>query len=199
MATQIFFSFTPTWGRFPFWLTFFRWVETTNYRREHTKKRVYFKVVLEIIRYCVWITQSTCIVSTWNPKQPFINHCFNWMIANIYIGNEWLFNQTSISKLVVWGSRYISILCLHVAVEFHERILNNTSVAGSVFLCVLFDPLLAWEFANNLISWKICFGCFSTTVDGSNAPPLFDFDSHEHVSIVVNLINPLQVGWQSCK
>ena len=22
--------FTPTWGRFPFWLIFFRWVETTN-------------------------------------------------------------------------------------------------------------------------------------------------------------------------
>jgi len=27
---QTFFSFTPTWGRFPFWLIFFRWVETTN-------------------------------------------------------------------------------------------------------------------------------------------------------------------------
>ena len=27
---QIFFMFTPIWGRFPFWLIFFRWVETTN-------------------------------------------------------------------------------------------------------------------------------------------------------------------------
>ena len=27
---QIFFIFTPIWGRFPFWLIFFRWVETTN-------------------------------------------------------------------------------------------------------------------------------------------------------------------------
>ena len=27
---QIFFMFTRTWGRFPFWLIFFRWVETTN-------------------------------------------------------------------------------------------------------------------------------------------------------------------------
>ena len=27
---QIFFIFTPTWGRFPFWLIFFRWVETTK-------------------------------------------------------------------------------------------------------------------------------------------------------------------------
>ena len=29
---------------------------------------------------------STPIVS-WNPKQPFINGCFNWMIPNLYIGN----------------------------------------------------------------------------------------------------------------
>ena len=27
---QIFFIFIPIWGRFPFWLIFFRWVETTN-------------------------------------------------------------------------------------------------------------------------------------------------------------------------
>ena len=27
---QIFFIFTPNWGRFPLWLIFFRWVETTN-------------------------------------------------------------------------------------------------------------------------------------------------------------------------
>ena len=27
---QIFFIFTPIWGRFPFWPIFFRWVETTN-------------------------------------------------------------------------------------------------------------------------------------------------------------------------
>ena len=26
----IFFIFTPIWGRFPFWLIFFNWVETTN-------------------------------------------------------------------------------------------------------------------------------------------------------------------------
>ena len=27
---QIFYIFTPTFGRFPFWLIFFKWVETTN-------------------------------------------------------------------------------------------------------------------------------------------------------------------------
>ena len=26
-------------------------------------------------------------ISTWNPKQPFINGCFNWMIQNLYMGN----------------------------------------------------------------------------------------------------------------
>ena len=26
----IFFMFTPIWGRFPFWIIFFRWVETTS-------------------------------------------------------------------------------------------------------------------------------------------------------------------------
>ena len=30
---QILFIFTPIWGRFPFWLIFFRWVETTNQKR----------------------------------------------------------------------------------------------------------------------------------------------------------------------
>ena len=28
--SQIFFIFIPIWGRFPIWLIFFRWVETTN-------------------------------------------------------------------------------------------------------------------------------------------------------------------------
>ena len=27
---QIFFIFTPIWGRFPIWLIFFKWIETTN-------------------------------------------------------------------------------------------------------------------------------------------------------------------------
>ena len=30
VATQIFFMFIPTWWRFPIWLIFFKWVETTN-------------------------------------------------------------------------------------------------------------------------------------------------------------------------
>ena len=29
------------------------------------------------------------LTSTWNPKQPFINGFFNWMIPNLYLGNGW--------------------------------------------------------------------------------------------------------------
>ncbi len=43
---------------------------------------------------------------TWNPKQPFINGCFNWMIPNLYIGNGWKSPNIHF-KVVVWGSRYM--------------------------------------------------------------------------------------------
>ena len=36
------------------------------------------------ISYHIWIHDEIC---TWNPKQPFINGCFNWMIPNLYIEN----------------------------------------------------------------------------------------------------------------
>ena len=35
-------------------------------------------------------------IYTWNPKQPFINGCFNGMIPNLYIENGC--HQTSIYK-----------------------------------------------------------------------------------------------------
>ena len=39
---QLFFIFTPIWGRFTIWLIFFRWVETTNqYRLYHHFPRSY--------------------------------------------------------------------------------------------------------------------------------------------------------------
>ncbi len=34
-----------------------------------------------------WKGEIVQICHTWNPKQPFINGCFNWMIPNLYIGN----------------------------------------------------------------------------------------------------------------
>ena len=34
-----------------------------------------------------WGKSSTVHSHTWNPKQPFLNGCFNWMIPNLYIEN----------------------------------------------------------------------------------------------------------------
>ena len=48
-------------------------------------------------------------IATWNPKQPFINGCFNWMIPNLYIGNGcFTKHQTSIYKWLfrVPGSKF---------------------------------------------------------------------------------------------
>ncbi len=41
------------------------------------------------IREKTWLVEifSDPTNTTWNPKQPFINGCFNWMIPNLYIGN----------------------------------------------------------------------------------------------------------------
>ena len=39
---QIFFISTPIWGRFPFWLIFFRWVETTN--------QIYIYIYIQLIQ-----------------------------------------------------------------------------------------------------------------------------------------------------
>ena len=39
---QIFFIFTPIWGRFPIWLIFFKWVETTN----HMSSSFFWKTVV---------------------------------------------------------------------------------------------------------------------------------------------------------
>ena len=34
-----------------------------------------------------WFSPWRKKTPTWNPKQPFINGCFNWMIPNLYIEN----------------------------------------------------------------------------------------------------------------
>ena len=38
-----------------------------------------------------WRIQDGCVfkkhTTTWNPKQPFINGCFNWRIPNLCIEN----------------------------------------------------------------------------------------------------------------
>ena len=39
---QIFFIFTLIWGRFPFWLIFFKWVETTNQKSNYVLSCMFY-------------------------------------------------------------------------------------------------------------------------------------------------------------
>ena len=66
-------------------------------------------------RYIMKSDMLKIIDYSWNPKQPFINGCFNWMILNLYIGNGcftkhpfingWLGFQALLSEILVgWNS-----------------------------------------------------------------------------------------------
>ena len=46
MATQFFLIFTLFWGRFPFWLIFFRWVGSTT--KQHWIREIYLKIVISV-------------------------------------------------------------------------------------------------------------------------------------------------------
>ena len=64
-----------------------------------------------------------CDSPTWNPKQPFINGCFNWMIPNLYIGNGCFTKhpfingclgfQAVFSVLHTVNCKYMCILVIH--------------------------------------------------------------------------------------
>ena len=58
--------FTPIWGRFPFWLTFFRGVETTNYVYIYIFIYIY---ILIYIQSCEFQIDST-ITSIISPNDP---------------------------------------------------------------------------------------------------------------------------------
>ena len=48
-------------------------------------------------------------IYAWNPQQPFINCCFNWMIPNLYIGNGWKSPFPSIFKWLALGFQVFTI------------------------------------------------------------------------------------------
>ena len=50
--------------------------------------------------------------STWNPKQPFINGCFNWMIPNLYIGNGCFTKHPFINGCLGFQEPFMSTLNL---------------------------------------------------------------------------------------
>ena len=87
---QIFSIFTTIWGRFPIWLIFFRWVETTNqivlfgilfpmvfHSKQHTKPEeveCWFTVISDIVIYLAgnYITYPTSGRGKSSSKVPFL-------------------------------------------------------------------------------------------------------------------------------
>ena len=55
---------------------------------------------------------DTTLWYTWNPKQPFINGCFNWMIPNLYIGNSCFTKHLFINGCLGFQVAIIMIYCL---------------------------------------------------------------------------------------
>ena len=73
---QIFLIFTPIWGRFPFWLIFFKGVTTTN----------------QYSIYCIILSISTYVIIFWNMVK-YVNRCMYCIFIYTYVWrNAYSFN-----------------------------------------------------------------------------------------------------------
>ena len=62
---------------------------------------------------------ETIEMSSWYPKQPFINGCFNWMIPNLYIENG-CFTKHPLKNGCLGYQDYINVVLQAVrASRFH--------------------------------------------------------------------------------
>ena len=75
-------------------------------------------------------------MSTWNPKPPFINGCFNWRIPNLYIGNGCFIKHPFINGCLgfqvgnICGFKFDSwiFFCFPTAIE-RQKTLPETNMA----------------------------------------------------------------------
>ena len=67
-------------------------------------------------------------IPTCNPKQPFINGCFSWMIPNLYIGTGCFTKHPFING------------CL----GFQEDILHDLNLEGKIHQSFMFHPSFFW-------------------------------------------------------
>ncbi len=107
---QIFFIFIPIWGRFPFWLIFFKWVETTNQvlvlnksMKANIQRMVY---TLRTIGPYYRILWRGLTMYSRGPGSP--NHQ-SWdpmilRVVNTFITLFWC----RVTRLVVWGVFFVS-------------------------------------------------------------------------------------------
>ena len=147
VVSNILFIFTPTWGKDPIWLIFFRWVETTNYSQLFLASfyRDYIKWYISLFR---------TIGSSW--PTLYMNGWYLWMGINVITqGNcKCIRSHGSCWKLNVWnpegfeGSIYViqnqfiqSIYCFKLDVkkevlkmcDLNDFFLYTTTTKGTPF------------------------------------------------------------------
>ena len=56
-------------------------------------------------------------MGSWNPKQPFISGCFDWIIPNLYLGKLFTVGVKVLDALVFWGGEILKtgifIICIY--------------------------------------------------------------------------------------
>ena len=82
---QTFFMFTPIWGRFPFWLIVFRWVETTN--QLCLFNHCFWLIVAQFAQFVFYVPKSWSF-SEFRHSENGVGCLFDWSgESGIKIGN----------------------------------------------------------------------------------------------------------------
>ena len=87
---------------------------------------------------CFWNSQSTY---TWNPKQPFINGCFSWMIPNLYLENGCFTKHPFVNGCLGLQAVIYSVYKLYIIIYFSICYMNRIHII-MYFMCILKTP--AW-------------------------------------------------------
>ena len=103
-----------------------------------------------LVRCVPWVQASkgtmekiSDFFSTWNPKQPFINGCFNWMIPNHYIKNDCFTKhpfingclgfQVLTNRFFPWKSQWLIVSVVSINHERMEYFSNRSEYHSSIF------------------------------------------------------------------
>ena len=98
--------FTPTWGRFPFWLIFSKWVETTN---QHIMFTVYCLLGMLVIQWCHWHHNSVTKDYTSCFQLWYISLQI-WISPNLSVFAKARFSRVYLLMLVWFGNLVIYII-----------------------------------------------------------------------------------------
>jgi len=86
----------------------------------------------------------------WNPKQPFLNGCFNWMIPNLDIENGWKSPFPSIYKWLAMG---VPGEILKIPSRELTYPLPYGTFGSMIFLSPRWDMLIPWTVSGFIPSY----------------------------------------------